>query len=337
MVRSTKSKKIPRPLNAFILYRRDHARKCPGMVAKELSTSLGRSWRTETPERRAFYEEKARQAKILHRQMYPDYTFSPIKRGEGKRAKKLKAMAAQVAVDGASPTVAVKKRMRMASMSLKSSVEVDQAVQRARLALIAEGSTTGRSGATRKSRRLAATRTRYSPPTAQIKKEEPEEETVERYSRHRGQHYPGKNQQVPRCSQMAVLAAEAFDMMALMRRRARSASCSSSSTLSSYASDTDTDDDEDDDDDDDWAPGDQSRTCTSVLSLSFESNYEMAHRSVAGSVCQDSVAQHLLQAKMEPLDARMMLDPSVMLTRPQVMTLELFKRHALNDEGFLSL
>ncbi|KAF9282904.1 hypothetical protein BGZ68_005687 [Mortierella alpina] len=90
---SSKSKKIPRPPNSFLIYRKEHAARYAGLVATELSTKLAQAWKKETPERRNHYAMLAERAKQDHAIKYPNYKFTPMKRGTGKRALALKAMA----------------------------------------------------------------------------------------------------------------------------------------------------------------------------------------------------------------------------------------------------
>ncbi|KAF9945682.1 Casanova [Mortierella alpina] len=90
---SSKHKKIPRPPNSFLIYRKEHAARYAGLVATELSTKLAQAWKKETPERRNHYAMLAEKAKQDHAVKYPNYKFTPMKRGTGKRALALKAMA----------------------------------------------------------------------------------------------------------------------------------------------------------------------------------------------------------------------------------------------------
>ncbi|KAI8602373.1 high mobility group box domain-containing protein, partial [Dissophora ornata] len=74
-----KPKKIPRPANAFLIYRREHAKAYPGLVATELSTKLAQAWKDETPERQALYFRKAEKLKQEHAINYPNWKFTPRK------------------------------------------------------------------------------------------------------------------------------------------------------------------------------------------------------------------------------------------------------------------
>ncbi|KAG0369319.1 Casanova [Gamsiella multidivaricata] len=89
----SQAKKAPRPSNSFLIYRKEHAKAYAGLVATELSTKLAKAWKNETPERRAYYAMLAERAKAEHAIKYPNYKFTPIKRGTGKRALALAAMA----------------------------------------------------------------------------------------------------------------------------------------------------------------------------------------------------------------------------------------------------
>lgn len=60
------------------------------------------AWRKETPERHAYYAELAERAKQEHAIKFPDYKFTPVKRGTGKRALQLAAIANAARAAGAS-------------------------------------------------------------------------------------------------------------------------------------------------------------------------------------------------------------------------------------------
>ncbi|KAF8941838.1 Casanova [Haplosporangium gracile] len=112
---SALQKKIPRPPNSFLIYRREHAVHYPGLVATALSAKLAISWRNETPERRKYYADLAKKAEKEHKLKYPDYKFTPAKRGTGKRARALQAAAAQAAKEAASTLPVQAGRLRQSS------------------------------------------------------------------------------------------------------------------------------------------------------------------------------------------------------------------------------
>ncbi|KAF7292138.1 HMG box domain-containing protein [Mycena indigotica] len=81
---------IPRPPNAFILFRSSFIRSqaahaalaaAQGGGSSSLSKLIGRRWRDLPPEERARWEDKARAAQAEHRRRYPDWRFRP---GNGK-------------------------------------------------------------------------------------------------------------------------------------------------------------------------------------------------------------------------------------------------------------
>ncbi|KAG0326524.1 Casanova [Podila humilis] len=86
-------KKIPRPLNSFLIYRKERAKQYAGLVATELSAKLAAAWKKETKQIREHYAHLADIAKKEHAIEFPDYKFTPAKRGTGKRALQLAAMA----------------------------------------------------------------------------------------------------------------------------------------------------------------------------------------------------------------------------------------------------
>ncbi|KAG0240635.1 hypothetical protein BGX31_001822 [Mortierella sp. GBA43] len=107
---SCSPKKIPRPPNSFLIYRKEHAKAYKGLVATELSSKLAEAWNNETPECRAHYARLAEKAKKEHAIKYPNYKFTPIKRGTGKRALALAAMA-NAAKKSASETASATQSM----------------------------------------------------------------------------------------------------------------------------------------------------------------------------------------------------------------------------------
>ncbi|KAF9134166.1 hypothetical protein BGW39_007904 [Mortierella sp. 14UC] len=84
-------KKVPRPPNSFIIYRREHSAHYSKITAAELSKILGEQWAHEPPERKAHYADLAKAAEKEHALKYPEYKFTPAKRGTGRRAKTIRA------------------------------------------------------------------------------------------------------------------------------------------------------------------------------------------------------------------------------------------------------
>lgn len=74
----------PRPLNAFMLYRKAYAIHLKSRVTnpdpKMLSKSAGRRWRQESVEVRNFYHNLAQLEKEQHAVAFPSYRFTPKKR-----------------------------------------------------------------------------------------------------------------------------------------------------------------------------------------------------------------------------------------------------------------
>ncbi|KAG0017667.1 Casanova [Podila clonocystis] len=107
-------KRIPRPPNSFMIYRREKATEHTGLIAAELSTKLAKAWRNETPETRAHYASLADHAKAEHTLQYPNYKFTPARRGTGKRAK---AIAATI---GRSRSARPKSHLESSTLSIPS-------------------------------------------------------------------------------------------------------------------------------------------------------------------------------------------------------------------------
>lgn len=76
--------RIPRPRNAFILYRQQlNSRIIKGQErchSTSISKLAGALWKTEPAHVQEFYRRKADEEKILHAVKYPGYTFRPKKK-----------------------------------------------------------------------------------------------------------------------------------------------------------------------------------------------------------------------------------------------------------------
>ncbi|OJJ43406.1 hypothetical protein ASPZODRAFT_146122 [Penicilliopsis zonata CBS 506.65] len=87
----SKNAKIPRPPNAFILYRQEHHPKIreahPEFHNNDISIAvmLGKQWKAEPEDVKAQYKALAESAKRKHAEDYPDYQYAPRKPSEKKR------------------------------------------------------------------------------------------------------------------------------------------------------------------------------------------------------------------------------------------------------------
>ncbi|KAI5290442.1 hypothetical protein KEM54_001531 [Ascosphaera aggregata] len=85
----TKRQRIPRPPNAFILYRQHYhpivKAQNPSFHNNDISKLLGEQWRAESAQRKAEYKALAEQIKKRHAEEYPDYQYAPRKPSERKR------------------------------------------------------------------------------------------------------------------------------------------------------------------------------------------------------------------------------------------------------------
>ncbi|KAG6890265.1 hypothetical protein C0992_002531 [Termitomyces sp. T32_za158] len=82
---------IPRPPNAFMLYRSDFLKR--GVIPSDvehrqqnISRIAGQCWNLLPPEEKAQWQERAAQALLEHQKRNPDYKFTPAPRGS-RRAK----------------------------------------------------------------------------------------------------------------------------------------------------------------------------------------------------------------------------------------------------------
>ncbi|KAL2816940.1 hypothetical protein BJX63DRAFT_441305 [Aspergillus granulosus] len=86
---SAKPPKIPRPPNAFILYRQHHHPKVkeayPDLSNNEISVILGKQWRDEPEQVRLNFKSMAEEYKKKHAKEYPNYQYTPRKPSERKR------------------------------------------------------------------------------------------------------------------------------------------------------------------------------------------------------------------------------------------------------------
>ncbi|KAI7282575.1 hypothetical protein KC345_g3440 [Hortaea werneckii] len=101
------SPKVPRPPNAFIIYRKDwHARvvaENPGLHNNAISVIIGRQWRAESETVRAAYIRQAEDRKEQHAIANPGYQYQPRKPSEKKKRmtkNKLAKLAAKEQEDG---------------------------------------------------------------------------------------------------------------------------------------------------------------------------------------------------------------------------------------------
>ena len=87
--KSTEKEKVPRPPNAFIIYRKDwHPRvvaQNPGLHNNAISVIIGDQWRNESEEVRTAYKQRAGDAKRQHEIDHPDYHYQPRRPSEKKR------------------------------------------------------------------------------------------------------------------------------------------------------------------------------------------------------------------------------------------------------------
>ncbi|PLB51676.1 mating-type HMG-box protein MAT1-2 [Aspergillus steynii IBT 23096] len=84
-----KPAKVPRPPNAFILYRQHHHPKVkeayPAFSNNEISVILGKQWKAETEDVKMQFRHQAEDLKRKHAEEHPDYHYSPRKPSERKR------------------------------------------------------------------------------------------------------------------------------------------------------------------------------------------------------------------------------------------------------------
>lgn len=77
--------KIPRPRNAFILYRQHHqaaiVAQNPGLANPDISKIIGEQWKAQPESVRNEWKALAEEEKIRHQQQYPEYRYQPRRGG----------------------------------------------------------------------------------------------------------------------------------------------------------------------------------------------------------------------------------------------------------------
>ena len=98
-----KKSKVPRPPNAFILYRQKHHPTLkaanPDMHNNEISVILGKQWRNESESAKSVWRHMADKIKRKHAQDNPGYQYAPRKPSEKKRRMTARKLAAQKAAE----------------------------------------------------------------------------------------------------------------------------------------------------------------------------------------------------------------------------------------------
>ncbi|KAI0716730.1 hypothetical protein C8Q76DRAFT_794992 [Earliella scabrosa] len=123
---------IPRPPNAFIIYRAERERLIRAQrqaldiadkpKASDLSKDLGAAWRAEPPEVKEKYRLLAEKAREEHKRDYPDYKYKPCRnKGKGSGKKGAKA-SAKVSTSTAERKVRMSKNTTDVATSSQSSV-----------------------------------------------------------------------------------------------------------------------------------------------------------------------------------------------------------------------
>jgi hypothetical protein len=85
----------PRPLNSFMIYRREYQKRIkeqnPNILLSELSRiskSAADEWANEPQQVKQIYAEKARAEKERHMKLYPNYVYCPRRPSRSKQRKK---------------------------------------------------------------------------------------------------------------------------------------------------------------------------------------------------------------------------------------------------------
>ncbi|KAK5662853.1 hypothetical protein OQA88_6264 [Cercophora sp. LCS_1] len=83
----TPAPKVPRPRNAFILYRQHHQAQVvhdnPGLANPDISKIIGEQWQAEPEDRKKLWKQLAEEEKQRHQLQYPDYRYQPRRGNKG--------------------------------------------------------------------------------------------------------------------------------------------------------------------------------------------------------------------------------------------------------------
>ncbi|OJT05767.1 hypothetical protein TRAPUB_3386 [Trametes pubescens] len=104
---NTKATKVKRPLNPFMIYRKDCVKQLKRdqpeifpITQPKLSSIIGLMWKSAPADVRQLYEAKAVQALKEHMALYPDYTYRPRSKAQKAAEKKEAAQKRQAATAG---------------------------------------------------------------------------------------------------------------------------------------------------------------------------------------------------------------------------------------------
>ncbi|KAG1753974.1 uncharacterized protein EDB91DRAFT_1100942 [Suillus paluster] len=122
-VHSSSKEHIPRPPNAFMLYR-SHMLKSRGNADPEkrqqnLSRIAGQLWRDMSQEDRAVWHKKAAEVQAAHYAKYPHYKFRPNRRGTKSVAKTLQVSGYYLQPTEAEPSAGPVRRARSSRVRRK--------------------------------------------------------------------------------------------------------------------------------------------------------------------------------------------------------------------------
>jgi len=88
---------IPRPRNAFIIFRADRSKKYQGRTAGDISQLVAAEWKSLSADVRARYERQADEEKQRHKVLYPHYRFQPKQKPKVKDKEERKKIETKVA------------------------------------------------------------------------------------------------------------------------------------------------------------------------------------------------------------------------------------------------
>lgn len=88
---------IPRPRNAFIIFRADRSKIYQGRTAGDISQLVAAEWKSLSADVKARYERQADEEKQRHKVLYPHYRFQPKQKPKVKATEERKRIETRVA------------------------------------------------------------------------------------------------------------------------------------------------------------------------------------------------------------------------------------------------
>jgi hypothetical protein len=91
--KSGRERKIPRPQNPYVLYRKYQGSKNPSLIFNNLSKKASQEWQKESQDVRNFFAKLAAIGELIHKNVFPQYKYKPRERKKVKKSTQPDKMA----------------------------------------------------------------------------------------------------------------------------------------------------------------------------------------------------------------------------------------------------